>query len=405
MSISPITDVLTTNPPNNLQPQQINRMQVLHIITDFDDGGAQAVLYRFITGDTKNVHQVISLISIGSYGNRLSKLGVRVEALNMPNGKLTLDGLTKLHRLIRELDPDVIQTWMYHSDLIGSAIARLAGKNIVVWGIHNTNLDPGTTPASTRLVVRGCAMLSGIPYKIISCSQEGIRVHAALGYQPEKMVVIANGYDITEFSPDPASRQQLRSEWQIADDTTLFGMAARWDPQKDHANLIAALAHLKIRSTLPWHCVLLGSKVDDHNQTLVALLEEHGVRDRVSLLGIRNDMPAVMNALDLHILSSSYGEAFPNVVSEAMACGTPCVVTSVGDAGLIVGDTGWVVPTGNAEQLANAMLEAVKEQSVPLVWKDRQAICRERIQANFNLQIMVDKYNDVWQEAILAGKK
>jgi glycosyltransferase involved in cell wall biosynthesis len=406
MTISPIADVLTTNPPNNHKPQQINRMKVLHIITDFDDGGAQAVLYRFITGDTNNVHQVISLVSVGSYGNRLVKLGVRVEALDMPNGKLTLDGLTKLHRLIKEMDPDVIQTWMYHSDLLGSAIARLAGKRIVVWGIHNTNLDPATTPLSTRLVVRGCAILSGnIPQKIISCSQEGIRVHVALGYRPAKMVVVANGYDITEFSPNLASRQELRSQWQIGDDVTLFGMAARWDPQKDHANLIAALADLKTRSILPWHCVLLGSDVNDQNQTLVGLLEQYGVRDQVSLLDIRNDIPAVMNALDLHILSSSYGEAFPNVVSEAMACGTPCVVTSVGDAGLIVGDTGWVVPPRNAEELAIAMLAAVKEKSEPHVWKDRQAICRDRIQANFNLQIMVDKYNAVWKDAILAGSK
>ncbi len=406
MPISQTTDLLTTNSPHNFQPQQLNRMQVLHIITDFDDGGAQAVLYRFITGDPKNIHQVISLVSVGSYGNCLSKLGIRVQALNMPNGKLTLDGIRNLHRMIREIDPDVIQTWMYHSDLIGSIIARLAGKKIVVWGIHNTNLDPETTPFSTRLVVRACAMLSGnIPQKIISCSEEGIRVHAALGYQPAKMVTIPNGYDITEFSPNPASRSELRSQWHIADESTLFGMAARWDPQKDHANLIAALAHLKNRSTLPWHCVLMGSDVDDNNQTLVGLLEQHGVRDRVSLLGIRNDIPAVMNALDLHILSSSYGEAFPNVVSEAMACGTPCVVTSVGDAALIVGDTGWVVPARDASQLATAMLEAVKEKSDPNAWKARQAICRERIQSNFNLEIMVDKYNAVWNDAILAGSK
>ena len=379
-------------------------MKVLHIITAFDDGGAQAVLYRFVTADKKNDHHVISLMDIGSYGDRLIKLGIPVYALDMPGAKLTIAGLSKLHRLIKQIDPDTIQTWMYHSDLIGSIIARLAGKKMIVWGIHNTNLDPAQTALTTRLVVRACALISGaIPQKIISCSQDGIRVHTAIGYKPSKMVVVPNGYDVSEFSPNPDDRNRLRQEWNIAENTTLFGMVARWDPQKDHPNLIAALAHLKSQAVLPWHCVLVGSGLNENNLELAALLEQHGVKDCVSLLGIRNDIPAVMNALDLHVLSSSYGEAFPNVVSEAMACGTPCVVTLVGDAALIVGDTGWAVPARNPAQLAHAMLAAVDEQSDRAVWAHRQAICRERIQSNFNLEMMVDKYNAVWNDAI-SGK-
>jgi glycosyltransferase involved in cell wall biosynthesis len=380
-------------------------MQILHIITDFDDGGAQAVLYRFITADKENVHHVISLMSQGWYGDRVSKLGVKVYNLNMPKGKLTWTGLTKLYQLIRQIDPDAIQTWMYHSDLIGSVIAKMAGKNVVIWGIHNSNLDPAKTAMMTRWTARTCAFLSGnMPRKIISCSEEGVRVHAALGYQHQKMVVVANGYDVSEFSPQSDIRNELRHQWQIPTDTTLFGMVARWDPQKDHANLIAALAQMKARDLAPWHCVLVGSHLSEDNRVLVTLLEEHNVRDRVSLLGIRTDIPAVMNALDLHILPSAYGEAFPNVVAEAMACGTPCVVTAVGDTALIVGDTGWVVPAKNAALLATAMSEAVKEMSDPLMWMSRQSACRGRIKENFNLQIMVDKYNHVWKNSVLADR-
>jgi glycosyltransferase involved in cell wall biosynthesis len=382
-------------------------MKVLHIITAFDDGGAQAVLYRFVTADKKNDHQVISLMDIGSYGDRLLKLGIPVYSLDMPGARLTIGGLIRLHRLIQQIDPDAIQTWMYHSDLVGSIIARLAGKKVIVWGIHNTNLDPAQTPLTTRLTVRACALLSGaIPQKIISCSQDGIRVHTAIGYKSKKMVVVPNGYDVSEFSPKSEDRNRLRQEWNITEDTTLFGMVARWDPQKDHPNLIAALAQLRDRATLPWHCILVGSDLNGNNQELVALLAQHGVKDCVSLLGIRNDIPAVMNALDLHVLSSSYGEAFPNVVSEAMACGTPCVVTRVGDAALIVGDTGWAVPARDPVQFATAMLAAVNEKSDRTVWADRQAICRERIRSNFNLEMMVDKYNAVWNDSIrLASSK
>jgi glycosyltransferase involved in cell wall biosynthesis len=379
-------------------------MQVLHIITDFNDGGAQAVLYRFIIADKQNTHQVISLMSIGWYGEQVAKLGIPVYALEMPKSRLTWHGVTKLYRLIREIDPDAIQTWMYHSDLLGSAIAKLAGQKAIVWGIHNSDLDPAQTAFTTRAIVRICAWISGIvPRKIISCSEEGVRVHNALGYQLQKMVTIPNGYDVSEFAPNLADRQNLRQQWQIPDGTTLFGMVARWNPQKDHANLIAALAHLQTQTQSPWHCVLIGSKLSADNQTLVELLDRHQVRNRVTLLGIRTDIPAAMNALDIHVLSSAYGEAFPNVVAEAMACQTPCIVTNVGDAAVIVGDTGWVVPPSDAVQLGNAMASAIEQMSDRPGWQERQARCRQRIEVNFSVQTMVAKYNDVWERALVDG--
>jgi glycosyltransferase involved in cell wall biosynthesis len=377
-------------------------MQVLHIITDFNDGGAQAVLYRFIMADKQNTHQVISLMNIGWYGERVAKLGIPVHALDMPKSRLTRHGVTKLYRLIREINPDTIQTWMYHSDLLGSALARLAGHKAIVWGIHNSDLDPAQTAFTTRAIVRMCASISGlIPRKIISCSEEGVRVHSALGYQLQKMVTIPNGYDVSEFAPNLADRQNLRQQWQIHDGTTLFGMVARWNPQKDHANLIAALADLQTQTQSPWHCVLIGSNVSTDNQTLVELIDRYQVRDRVTLLGIRTDIPAAMNALDIHVLSSAYGEAFPNVVAEAMACQTPCIVTAVGDAALIVGDTGWVVPPSDAVRLGAAMAVAIERMSDLTDWQERQSRCRQRIEANFSIQNMVAKYNDVWERAVV----
>ncbi|WP_310482041.1 glycosyltransferase [Chamaesiphon sp. VAR_48_metabat_403] len=377
-------------------------MRVLHIITDFDDGGAQAVLCRFVTADRKDEHQVISLMNIGAYGERILEMGIKVYALDMPKSQLTIDGLIKLYKLIRTIDPDIIQTWMYHSDFVGSIVARLAGKKTVVWGIHNTNLDPAKTSKSTRAIVRACGLLSkNLPRKIVSCSQEGVRVHAKLGYQSQKMVVIPNGYDISEFAPQPDSRSKLRALWQIPENTTLFGMVARWNPQKDHANLIAALAELKERVQSPWHCVTIGSNMSEDNQVLLDLLDRAGVRDRVTLLGIRTDIPAVMSALDFHVLSSAYGEAFPNVVAEAMACETPCIVTEVGDSALIVGDTGWVVPSSDPVGLATAMAAAIQALADLPGLKDRQTKCRQRIEANFNLQIMIERYQQLWASCVL----
>jgi glycosyltransferase involved in cell wall biosynthesis len=103
-----------------------------------------------------------------------------------------------------------------------------------------------------------------------------------------------------------------------------------------------------------------------------------------------------MNALDLHVLAS-LGEAFPNAVAEAMACGTPCVVTDVGDAAHIVGDTGWVAPPRNPEALAAAIEEALLTfERVPR--ETLSSRCRARIVENFGMRRMTDSYSALWRK-------
>ena len=129
---------------------------------------------------------------------------------------------------------------------------------------------------------------------------------------------------------------------------------------------------------------------------MVSNLKENGLSDNVHLLGIRNDIPAVMNGIDLFMLTS-VSEAFPNVLNESMACGTPCVTTNVGDASLIVGNTGWVVSPKDPKALADAVIQAADEkQSNNISWFQRKDDCHQRIANNFTLEKMVEKYKEVW---------
>lgn len=380
-------------------------MRVLHVITSLADGGAEAVLTRLVAHDTADSHHVVSLTDMGKYGSPLRQAGATVTALEMPRGRTTLrglHGLYKLWRAVRAWRPDVVQTWMYHADLLGGLAGRLAGPP-VVWGIRNTTLEAGRSSAATVRVARLCARLSRwLPTRIVACAQAAVRVHAALGYDAGRMVVIPNGYDLARLAPDPEARARLRAEWDVPDDLPLVGMVARLDPQKDHVNLLRALTQL-VRSGFDFRIVLVGDGPLAARATLAAGIEDAGLDEHVCLLGTRMDIPDIMNALDVHVLSSAYGEAFPNVLAEAMACGTPCVTTDVGDAAAIVGETGWVVPPRDAQALAAALAAALDTWRAGDEWRARQQCARDRIGNQFGLDKMVEQYRAVWAQVAAGG--
>ncbi|CAN7356677.1 glycosyltransferase [Variovorax paradoxus] len=379
-------------------------MRILHIITGLNNGGAEAVLSRLVLADQKvgNNHCVVSLMDRGIYGASLEQAGARVYALNFPRGGITVMGLVRLFRLLRQIRPDVVQTWMYHSDLIGGVIARLAGIRAITWGIRHANLDSAHNSRATLRVVRLCANLSAwIPQKIVSCSAQATLLHQAAGYRKDKFINIPNGYSMMRFKPDSSGRSAVRAEHGIPEKEFVLGMVARFDVQKNHRNLVEALGVLRRRG-LQFTCLLVGADMDEKNNMLRDWLEQAGIANNVKLLGPRGDIPAVMNALDVHVLSS-LGEAFPNVLAEAMACGTPCVSTDVGDAAVIVANHGWIVPPQSADALAEGLIQAHDDFSNGgAAWQERRTACRAHIMANFELEQMCERYRQAWQACIDA---
>lgn len=377
-------------------------LKVAHIITCLGDGGAEASLFRLSIHDAASRHVVLSLMGPGKYGPLLENAGVSVYCLGMPKGRLSFFGLWRLWRLLRSERPDVVQTWMYHADLVGGIVARIAGIRRIFWGIRHSDLSLEKTRRSTMVVAKACALLSRwVPLGIICCAQKALEAHKALGYASHKMRVIPNGFDLNTFQPDTQARTRLRTEFGVAPELPLLGMVGRFDPQKDHVNLFRALAVLK-EGGHDFRCLLAGSGVDGSIALLTNMLKELGLQDEVLLLGPRTDIPAFMNALDVHVLSSC-SEAFPNVLAEAMACGTPCVTTDVGDAAVIVGDAGWIVPPSNPRALADALGDALRSLRHPESWSRLQLKARQRIAENFQINTMVEKFNRVWNAEDFEG--
>ncbi|OAD12758.1 glycosyltransferase family 4 protein [Achromobacter insolitus] len=373
-------------------------LRVLHIITGLGQGGAESVLFRLATYPEENVeHVVVSLTDEGIYGERLRAAGVAVHVLGMKRGRVSLGGFLALRALVAAERPDAVQTWMYHADLIGGLAARLAGVRAIAWGIRNSGEHLERSSRSARMVLRACALLSGrIPKAIVCAAQKSAERHADKGYDRARMVVIANGYDLSRYAPNAEARSRVRAQWGVPQDVPAIGCVARWDPLKDHANLLRAIAALvRDGRDAGLRCVLIGRGMETDNAELGALVDKLGLRDRLVLAGPSDDVPAAMNGLDLHVLSSC-AEGFPNVVAEAMACGVYCVVTDVGDAAYIVGDAGVVVPPEQPEALARGIETALHE--VAARGRERAGEAgRARVLENFDIARMVQSYIAVWR--------
>jgi glycosyltransferase involved in cell wall biosynthesis len=236
-----------------------------------------------------------------------------------------------------------------------------------------------------------------LPAAIVSCSARARDIHVAAGYDARKFVVVPNGFELDRFRPDPAARAGLRAELGLAADTPLVGHVGRWHPQKNHRGLLQAVAQVA-RQRPDVRFVLAGEDVENANPELGREIERLGLAARVHALGRRDDVPRLMAALDVFV-SSSDGEAFPNVVGEAMACGVPCVVTDVGDCAELVDGGGWAVPAGDMAQLAarvGALLDAQAAERRRI-----GEIGRRRIEAHYEIGAVVRQYERVY-DSVLA---
>jgi glycosyltransferase involved in cell wall biosynthesis len=377
---------------------------VAHVITGLGRGGAETMLLKLLqqTDRSQFSMRVFSLLAPpGPLAERIEALGIPVEALGMGRQIPSPGRLWHLARRLRATRPDMVQTWMYHGDLVGGIAAKLASVRLpVLWNIRQSTFDAGHSRRRTMRIARVCAMLSSrLPQRIICCSDVARRVHVDLGYDDSKIQVIPNGFDSTAFRPDAEARAAIRAELGVPADSPLVGMVARFDAQKDHQTFIAAAG--RVHARMPnVRFVLCGTGVDRNNAELVDWIARAGLSGVSHLLGERADIARVTAALDLATLSSAFGEGFPNVLGEAMACEVACVATDVGESGYVVGDTGRVVPPRDPAALANAWTELLVDDAA------RRALgrlARQRVVDNFAIARVTRTYESAYQAIVAAN--
>jgi glycosyltransferase involved in cell wall biosynthesis len=370
---------------------------VMHIISGLPVGGAESMLYKLVSrsAHTRSTHEVVSLTTVGPVGARLQAEGIKVVGLGMPNGVPDPRGLVRLVQLLRQHPPALVQTWMYHADLLGGIAAKLSGKIPVVWGVRNTEIGAEKFLLKFLARVVNPPLSHWVPDAIVCCAERAREVHVAFGYAREKCIVIPNGFDMARFQPNWKARAALRTELEIPPSSPVVGMVARLHPMKDHGTFLTAAA--TVAQSIPSAVfVLCGDGLTSDSPTLTQKIRESGLPiERLRLLGRRDDVENIYPALTATVLSSKSGEGFPNVLGEAMACGIPCVATDVGDSALIVGEHGRIVSPRNPRALAAAILEMLRMPD-----SERMALGlagRSRIEQRYSIAAIAVQYESLYE--------
>jgi glycosyltransferase involved in cell wall biosynthesis len=347
--------------------------------------------------------EVVSLTGGGPVADRIRDAGIRVHTLDMHTKLPDPVAVFRLIRLLRKEKPHLVQTWLQQSDLVGGIATAIAGTGPVLWNIRHSTMHPVFIKRRTRVITRLCAWLSPyLPTRIVCCSESSRQEQLKLGYVSQKMVVIPNGVDTHTYRPDARARDELRDALNLPAGALLFGAAGRFHPQKDYPNLLrAAAAIAKAHGNV--HFAFCGDDITMQNPQLAEFVRKSGCSERFHLLGRRDDMPRFMSALDVFVSAACFGEGFPNVVSEAMACGVPCVVTDIGDSARIVGETGRVVKAGEPMAIAGACLDLANGGLDLIRRLGDEARCR--VQREFSLPLMVTRYQNLYTNTVSTSSR
>ncbi|MDH5256639.1 MAG: glycosyltransferase [Gammaproteobacteria bacterium] len=378
-------------------------MRVVHIITGLATGGAERALYNLLQGglSSKFDSHVISLSDEGTMGPQIEALGVPVITMGLAAGRPTIGSLLKLRKIIKTLRPDLIQGWMYHGNL-AAIIARFfaLNKTVLIWNIRHSLYGLASEKRLTRLVIRANRFFSASADALLYNSQLSRQQHEAFGFVENKGRVIPNGIDLQQFCFLQDARERVRSELAISTEALIVGHVARLHPMKDHSSFLQAAVTIALRYPST-HFVLSGRDVCLTNVSLKKKIPI-ALQPRFHLLGERSDVADLMSAMDV-FCQSSWSEAFPNVLGEAMAVSMPCVATDVGDSSLIIGDCGVVVAPRD-----QAALTAAIESLLELPAIERRLLgekARRRIEDKFTLGKIVEKYSTLYKISIIEKSK
>jgi glycosyltransferase involved in cell wall biosynthesis len=366
-------------------------MKILFLIRTLFVGGAERQLVALARGLHERGEDVIvaAFYGGGPFEQELAAAGIPVHTLRKA-GRWDFGAFGfRLLRLLRREKPDILHSYMVGPNIAAAVVRPLFPRMKVVWGVRDALRELSQFDWFIRSTVHVQRFASPLPDLIIVNSRAGQDQLGHSGFPRRSIVAIPNGIDTERFKPDPAARKRVRAELGIRDDQLAVGLVGRIDPAKGHLDFLGAAALLvKEREGEDLRFVCAGGGDEVYAERLLAETRRLGLDGRVTWLGSRDDVPAVLNGFDLYV-SASNTEAFSNSIAEAMASGVPCVVTDVGDSAWIVSDTGVVVSPDDPSGLAGGIRQLIGRLQREGTGLPEQV--RRRIVEHFNYGLLIER--------------
>lgn len=358
-------------------------MKILYIITGLGMGGAEHVVVNLADALSARGHQVKIAYLTGEALVLPRSLEVEVISIGMSSAKDILKAYVKLRALVKKMKPDVVHSHMYHSNLL----ARLLRLSINVPKLFCTSHSKEEGGQLRMLAYRFTDKLADISTNV---SQEAVDSFIKRGIaKPNRMITVANGINTQQFYFDKEARTTKRNELNINGVKAILAVG-RIHKAKDYPNLLNAIASLRI-TRQDFIVFIVGD--GPLKEEMTSLAESLGITDVVQFLGIRRDIPALMSAADIYVMSSAW-EGLPMVILEAMACERVVVATDCGGVKEVVGSEGFLVESRNSELLAaelnNALNLSLAERST------LGSAARQRIIENYSLEANVEAYLELY---------
>lgn len=366
-------------------------MKIIHIVSGLKVGGAEQVLLKLIIESKDVDHTVIALSREGKMQQKFNDAKINLIIIDFKKNPIL--NLILLKRIITQTKPDIVQTWLYHADLIGGLTARLAGVKNIIWGIRTTDLKKGSY--STSIIRKLNAWLSYfIPKKIICVAEASMAKHIRIGYCKKKMLVIPNGFNLDKLYRDSFASMQLRKGNGIEQDEIVIGSVGRFSQVKGQDIFVKA-AGIVAEKNMNVKFLMVGRDLDTSNKELMNWINATGKANQFILLGERSDINICYGAMDIFCMHSR-SEGFPNALGEAMAIGLPCISTDVGDAKLLGGKNISLTEPNNSILLAEVILQMISYTKAELRLIGKSS--RERILENYSITSMLRAYEEFYNK-------
>ncbi|MDB2382053.1 glycosyltransferase [Candidatus Pelagibacter bacterium] len=379
-------------------------MKIIHIINSLKKGGAEGNLYRLCKFHKKKYKinidiTIITLINNGFYEAELKKLGIKIFSLNLNKLSKFFDFIKyviKLRKFIKKQSPDIIQSWMYHSNFITLFIPKKF-YNELFWNIRHAELNTKISKKMTIFLSIICGLFSKVvPKKIIYCSEKSINFHENKHfYSKYKSSLVYNGYSDKSYSPLKHLRSDFRVRNKIQGSDIIIGYAGRYAKQKNIASMLLAFSKIT-KNYKNVYLYMVGRDISIQNKELITSVNNLKISNKIYFLNEQKNLLEFYNGIDF-LLLTSHSESFPNVIAESMLCSTPVLSSNAGCSKKIINSCGFIMSNNDHRSIYKNLNRTINFYKYKRKeWKLLKKNSRLQIQKNFSIPNMANTYMKNW---------